>query len=356
MKELAEFIEISKYAGERFDLIQAGGGNSSVKLEKGEMIIKASGYLLSDMEENRGYSRVVTEKISNIVQNKAVTDETDKRKRESISASLIQEATLEKSDRPSIETLLHSFLFKYTLHTHPIVANMILMRKDWEHTLLSIFGNDKIALVPYATPGIELALKLYEVLQSFDEIPKIIFLQNHGLIITSMNKNELMTLNEMVIEKMETFLEVDFSRYKLSNQISKLLNSVKNGFSIAYLSEDIHLNDYLINNRELFRQTPFCPDGFVFCGFKALEIIDITDDKPLKNHLSEYFALPKIVLFENRIFIIAANVKKAREIEDVLKFQIMVLEKNINNDINLLEPEELAYLGNWEAEKYRQEL
>ena len=45
MKEIQNFINISKYAGERFDLIQAGGGNSSVKLDNGQMLIKASGYL-----------------------------------------------------------------------------------------------------------------------------------------------------------------------------------------------------------------------------------------------------------------------------------------------------------------------
>jgi len=356
MKALAEFIEISKYAGERFDLIQAGGGNSSVKLENGEMIIKASGYLLSDMEENRGYSTVVTEKVSKIVQNKTVTSETNKRKRESLTAVLIQEATLENSDRPSIETLLHSFLHKYTLHTHPIVANMILMQKDWESTLLNIFGDETIALVPYATPGIDLALKLHGVLQRFEKIPEIIFLQNHGLIITSPNKNEVIRLNEMVLEKLELFLEVDFSRYKLSNKLSSYVNTVQNDSVIAYLSEDLHLNNYLTKHKKLFFQTPFCPDGFVFCGFNAIEVQDLQDDKPLQNYLTKYFELPKIILFEKSLFIIAENVKKAKEIEDVLKFQIMVFDKNISNDFNLLGLDELSYLGNWEAEKYRQKL
>ena len=58
MNEIKDLVDISKYAGERFDLIQAGGGNSSVKLENGEMLIKASGFILSDMDENNGYSRV----------------------------------------------------------------------------------------------------------------------------------------------------------------------------------------------------------------------------------------------------------------------------------------------------------
>ena len=69
MNEINELVEISKYAGERFDLVQAGGGNSSVKFENGEMIIKASGFLLSDVNEDGGYSRVHTNQIAKIVKN-----------------------------------------------------------------------------------------------------------------------------------------------------------------------------------------------------------------------------------------------------------------------------------------------
>ena len=52
--ELNDFIEISKFAGERFDLVQAGGGNSSVKNDNGTMFIKASGTCLSEVDENYG--------------------------------------------------------------------------------------------------------------------------------------------------------------------------------------------------------------------------------------------------------------------------------------------------------------
>ena len=40
MSEIKNFVEISKYAGERLDLVQAAGGNSSVKLNNGEMFNK----------------------------------------------------------------------------------------------------------------------------------------------------------------------------------------------------------------------------------------------------------------------------------------------------------------------------
>lgn len=356
MKEIEKFISISKYAGERFDLIQAGGGNSSVKLDNGQMIIKASGFLLSDMDKKSGYSKVNTKKIVNILKNKTIVNEVDQRKRESITALLVKDATINKTNRPSIETLLHSLLYKYTLHTHPVVVNMIVIQKKWREVLLSIFQDDEIALVDYHTPGIDLAINLNIVLQKFDTKPNIIFLQNHGLIVTSENNQEIARLTEYVLRKIETFLNIDMSIYKLTNKITYLLNSVCKSNNISYLCEDIYLNKQLIINSKLFSNTPFCPDGLVFCGVRCVKIESITESNNIASYHVQYFSLPKIVIFEDKLFFIAPNIKKAKEMEEVMKFNIMVLEQNINNEKNFLEMDELKYLNNWEAEKYRQEL
>lgn len=48
------FIQISKYAGMRNDLAQAGGGNTSVKLDDRVMLVKSSGFQLADVSENSG--------------------------------------------------------------------------------------------------------------------------------------------------------------------------------------------------------------------------------------------------------------------------------------------------------------
>ena len=356
MNEIKDFVEISKYSGERFDLVQAGGGNSSVKYEKDEMIIKASGFLLSEVKVDRGYSKVITSKIENIVKNETIITETDKRKRETLTAKLVQEATIDKTNRPSIETLLHSFLYKYTLHTHPVVVNMIVIQKDYKEILLSIFKDENIALVPYKTPGIELALELYRTLQTFEKIPNIIFLQNHGLIVTSPHKKDIQRITEKVLEKIETHLKVDMSRFKLTNKISNLLNSVQKNSNISYLSEDGYLNEQLSLRQELFLKTPFCPDSLVFCGVSAVVTEDLFNVCSLKNYKEKYFELPKVIIFENNLFFIAPNIRKAKEIEEVMKFNIMVLEKIVKSDKNFLELEELAYLSDWEAEKYRQKL
>lgn len=357
MNEIRDLIELSKYAGERFDLVQAGGGNSSVKCDNNEMIIKASGFLLSDVGKNSGYSKVITSKIAEIIKNEYIQNSKNKRERESLTSKLVKEATLDQENRPSIETLLHSILYKYTLHTHPISVNMIVIQENYRGILKSIFKDKAIAIVEYKTPGIELALALDKELQCFERLPKIIFLQNHGLIVTSPQKEEIKPLTEFVIATIEKHLNLDMKKYKTTNSVSYLVNSIEeNNENISYLSEDIFLNDQLRQNRKLFFSTPFCPDSLVYCGISSAEIKDFLDIQSLNNYKEKHFELPKIILHNNQIFFRAINVKKAKEMEEVFKFHIMVLSQNITNDKNFLALDELAYLGNWEAEKHRKEM
>lgn len=336
MIELKNFVEISKYAGERFDLVQAVGGNSSVKITDTKMLIKASGFLLSDVNENKGYSKVNLHKVSNILKDQSIIEEKDKTKREVLAKKLIEEATLDKNNRPSIETLLHSSLYKYTLHTHPIVVNMIVIQKEWRETLLSIFKDEEIGLVSYKTPGIDLALELNKAVKTKKKTPKIIFLQNHGLIVTSNNFEDIKKITELVLEKIEKFLKVDMSRYKMTNKISNLIKNFEKNSNIVCLSEDKYLNEQLSKNTDLFFLKPFCPDGLVFCGISAVKIKNLLDVAALHDYKKQYFDLPKVIIFEKNIFFVALNVKKAKEVEEMLKFHIMVLEQNKEASNNFL--------------------
>ena len=355
MKEIIELIKISKYAGERLDLVQAGGGNSSVKLDNGQMLIKASGFSLSELTPKTGYSVVITKKVAEIIKNVEIISATSKRKREELTSKLIRKSTIDTNNRPSIETLLHSVLLKYTLHTHPIALNIILSQKKWKDILNLIFKDNQIALIAYHTPGIDLAIELNKQIHRNKTIPKILFLQNHGLIVTSDKIEEIEYLTEYVLNLVEAYLNIDFSKFKLTTQITNLLKRVENSNKISYLSNDIFLNDLIKSNKKLFFEKPFCPDSFVFCGICALEVNDFLDLSLINFYQEKYLSLPKIIIYNNNIFIISESVKKAKEIEDVLKFHLMILSHN-NSNINFLSQDELNYLGNWEAEKFRQKL
>lgn len=355
MNDVDALVVISKYAGERFDLVQAGGGNSSVKLDDGTMLIKASGFLLSDVEKEHGYSRVTTDQIANMVNHKQLAQLLDKRERETLTASLVKAATLDKVNRPSIETLLHSLMMKYTLHTHPIVVNMIVIQKNWKELLKQIFGNDEIACVGYQTPGIELALALNEETKRYENIPKIFFLQNHGLIVTSDKIEEIESLTEYVLEKIEKYLSIDMRKYKTVSKISNFVNTIDNQSNIAYLSEDSMIEKLMQTNKELFNIRPFCPDTLVYCGVNVVDIVSLENPEKIQGYFEKYFEMPKILIYGEHLYIIAKSIKKAKEIEEVLKFHLMTLVHNSAN-VNFLTLDEMSYLSNWEAEKFRKEL
>jgi rhamnose utilization protein RhaD (predicted bifunctional aldolase and dehydrogenase) len=290
------------------------------------------------------------------VKNQEIINSINKRQRESIAARLLKEGTLDSQNRPSIETLLHSLLLKYTLHTHSVAVNMIVVQDNCKAILKTIFEDDTIAFVEYETPGIELAIALGREIDQFEATPKIIILQNHGLIITSEEKDEIKSLTENVLEKIETYLNLDMSRYKLTNDISSLFDRIEDNSNISYLSDDKFLNEQLKKNKNLFLNTPFCPDTFVYCSTKALEINNVSDSDSIKDYKERHRELPKVILYKENLFFIASSLKKAKEMEEVLKFHIMVLKQNQDKKLNFLAAEELDYLSNWEAEKYRQKL
>ena len=100
MNEIKNLIKLSKYAGMREDIIQAGGGNTSVKINDETMFIKSSGYQLSEMEENVGYSKVNYKKIVDYFKNNLEIKRRDEKE--------LLENTLIEGKRASIETFLHS--------------------------------------------------------------------------------------------------------------------------------------------------------------------------------------------------------------------------------------------------------
>lgn len=355
--ELEHLVRLSKFAGERFDLTQAGGGNSSAKLPDGTMLIKASGYLLSEVSLNKAYAKLNNAKLLAVLEDPGLLNIHDKKEREAYAKGAVDKALLDTSFRPSIETLLHAVLHKYVLHTHPVAVNAVTCRDTWKKELLELFPES--VCVAYATPGLELTLELKKELGIYNKtkegLPDLIFLQNHGIIIGSEKPEHIYSRYEEVTDKLANYVGLDLAKYKNSNKISLLLNSASGEYNIAYLSEDSAIEKMIREHRGLLFTPPFCPDTFVFCGMEPLDLLHLSDHEAVKNFRNNHHALPKVVLFGSQLFFIAENLKKAREMEDVFKFHILAA-LGAKGNIQPLPSDELSYLGNWEAEKFRQKL
>jgi class II aldolase/adducin family protein len=346
-KEITNLIKLSKYAGMREDIIQSGGGNTSVKINDETMFIKSSGYQLSEVEENVGYSKVNYKKIVDYFKSHLDIKRSDEKE--------LLENTLIEGKRPSIETFLHSITEKYTLHTHPLLINVFTSRKNGMKELKSMFPDSLV--IDYQTPGIFLAKEFFDKFLKLENPQKIniVFLKNHGLIVSGKNMDEVIELHESILETLENKLKVNMQAYRNSTFLFKKLEDfIEN--NIVYLCENNRIKNFIENNSIKDVNYCFSPDSLIYCNKKIL-LLNKDDDmlEVIKNHNLKYGNF-NVVYFENELYIVAPNVKKAKEIESVLSFNLQVLELNKNDEMDFLTEEEQNFLLNWDSEKYRKNL
>lgn len=124
--------------------------------------------------------------------------------------------------RPTMEIGFHKFLLNFDLvnvicHTHPTNTMKILSSlesKKFSNNRMFpdqvIFNGVKSCLIPYVTPGKELTelmtKKVNEFILSEGFFPKLILLENHGIVACGTNENECIIITEICEKSAEIFL------------------------------------------------------------------------------------------------------------------------------------------------------
>ena len=158
-----DFLLLCRRFGHLEDLVQAGGGNVSVKISETHSIIKASGFSLSDVTKDKGYT---------ILNHSTVTNDGP------------LEPHVVCGPTPSIETYFHVFLKKYVVHIHPTTFLPALCQKSVPRAY------------DYCKPGAELARQIQKTYTGSN----VILLQNHGVIFTADTVSELMDIAALEYE------------------------------------------------------------------------------------------------------------------------------------------------------------
>ena len=342
---MQDFLKMSRYAGMREDLVQAGGGNTSFKCDKERMVIKASGYQLAELSDEEGYATVNYQKIKDAFLNCGHLESM----KEEESKAILTEAMIE-GERPSIETFLHSISGTYTLHTHPIVVNAMTCRAGGMERLAAIFPG--ALLVPYATPGVELAKAFFDAYKKKaseeNQIFDIVFLQNHGLIVSAATADEVIRKTEDITRILEKELECDFEAY---HRLTRLWKYFPN--KIIWKVTDANILA-VAKRMDGFWEHAFCPDCVVFLGKKMWCFSGNADKRVLDDFIAEN-GQPVMVHWDSAYYLIADSVKKALEIQSVMSFSAQVMYLNKDYECLLLSEQEKNFLLNWDAEKYRKD-
>ena len=188
-QSIKDFIELSNNLGSNIYLCQHTGGNISVKAGD-HMLIKASGVKMKSVNRVDGYSIVRPAMMKGIIS----SDKYD---------ALFESEIFFTGKRPSMEVGLHALLKKYTIHLHPVYLTALLCLDNPEEIIKEVYQNYNYKYIPYITPG----YSLFRALKRLDNMPDVIFLQNHGVVITSDSKEEALILTADVAYQAQKYLQ-----------------------------------------------------------------------------------------------------------------------------------------------------
>lgn len=195
---LQSFMEISQEIGKNPAYVQGGGGNTSVKLDDFRMAIKASGEMLQNVTETDGYCIVDYVSIQRFMENPSQEDDEFSRQ--------INSFAFPSNNKPSIETAFHTLLKKFVIHTHSVYANVLTCSKEGKSIAKGLFPES--LWVRYATPGRDLTLLIQNELKGLKNLPEIIFLENHGIIISSDDPHYAFELHESINKKIYDYFQI----------------------------------------------------------------------------------------------------------------------------------------------------
>lgn len=349
--KLTELVLSSKRLGERTDFVQAGGGNTSLKSLDGIMYIKSSGIRLSDIKSKDSFAQIDYQKLR-LLFSEEKWEIKSKEEREYRAKQIVDECNLTPDRRPSIETLLHLHGEGFGIHIH---AKNILQHFSGKlgYSSKEIAEKWNLVIVPYSTPGIDLVLSLIkseaDYFKSNKKTPHGYILSNHGLLVFGDNNFELLEKIEEINKAFEinTFRNTDSKYHKFANFISDTIQKFIDENPVVYHSSH--------EWSPKFNVDPLFPDSVVFLGVKSLMTNGFDFENELKKFFKKYSLLPKHIVYDQRQYFIAPNMAKAKEAEEVWLLQKEVIEFSIERPIPLSQ-EEILYLSNWEAEKYRQKV
>jgi rhamnose utilization protein RhaD (predicted bifunctional aldolase and dehydrogenase) len=167
--EIAPLLELSARLGRNPLLVQAGTGNTSVKVD-GVLWIKASGKWLA----HAGHDEILVP-VDLAETRRCVQQDADPAGRCSIQSG--------KPLRTSVETAMHSVLpHRVVLHVHSVNTIAWAVRCDAAALLGERFAGLRWKWIPYAASGLPLAREVEGAIACSPETD-VLVLANHGLVV-----------------------------------------------------------------------------------------------------------------------------------------------------------------------------
>lgn len=360
---LNDLVNISRKYGSNPEYVIAGGGNTSCKNDN-YLWIKASGTSLATIDED-GFAKMDRNCLDKIA-TKNYSNDPLKRETE-IKEELHHCIAGDKSKRPSVETSLHNLLEKaFVVHTHPTLINGLMCAVNSRDITEELFGDDAL-YVEYTDPGYVLfklvEKKIDEYRLNFNKEPEIIFLENHGVFVSSDTTERINTIYDLINQKINSRINSPApSNEPVPHGLDKEIEilQLKTGLvAKAYNSEII---DRYVRDKEAFEKvdTAFTPDNIVYCkahylftGSGAEEVYS-----SYCNFEKTYGYPPRVIGVKGRgLICIEDSVKSVATVNEVFidMLKISFYSENFGGP-RFMTDRQIEFIDNWEVENYRRKV
>ena len=205
---LKDLITLSHDLGdEAREYVIIGEGNTSARISGETFWIKASGRNLKSIEAE-GFVEVRVSDIIALLEGAGSDDDVTR----VLSAARVDQTV---AVRPSVETFLHAVLYHLTDanfvgHTHAIAVNAILCSEHARDITLHLMPDEIVVcgvnsiFIPYLDPGLQLAHEVFaqvrEFVERYGQAPRVIYLQNHGLIALGQSPRQVENIMAMAVK------------------------------------------------------------------------------------------------------------------------------------------------------------
>jgi NAD(P)-dependent dehydrogenase (short-subunit alcohol dehydrogenase family)/rhamnose utilization protein RhaD (predicted bifunctional aldolase and dehydrogenase) len=375
-ESLAQLIEISHAVGAHPGYVQAGGGNTSVKSPDGRtMVIKASGTALTAMSESDGWVELDVAAVLSIL-NRTDLATAEVNEREARVVQHLASAVVGGRGRPSVESALHAMLGRVVIHTHPVAANALNCGPGAK-ALGEITPRGELPplWIPYTDPGWCLATAIKSALDAYHKrhgcLPAVIFMENHGLLISASDARECLALHNEWVARSERYFsltapavcpapEMDSASLRRTMvELRRVGRAARGAAPFVRLAGDSDLAGAACSGAaQILAAGALTPDHIVYTGAHAV-LAESLEELPakLKPALAEK-APPRVALVRNvGTFLLADDPVKldAAEALAVAAAKILRLAAGRGGTHNL-SPSAADFIINWEAEHYRARL
>ena len=215
-EQLVQLVAMSASLGDPDnDYVILGEGNSSAVADENSFWVKASGTSMNGID-SEGFVQVLFEPVLALLEEPSPSDLAIQ---EALSSARVGP---DLASRPSVETTFHAVALSVTEarfvgHTHPTAVNGILCSRIAQEAYSGRLFPDEIVVcgpapvfVPYTDPGNPLAKEIRSQIISYQDdwgcSPKLILMQNHGLVALGQTANEVLQITAMAVKTARVLL------------------------------------------------------------------------------------------------------------------------------------------------------